>query len=58
MKIKMIDPPSGWLFGFPKEIPNEVENVTEWLVENGYPKAKIDELGSNFWCRFWYEDVA
>lgn len=54
----MIDPPSGWLFGFPKEIPDEVENVIEWLVANGYPKAKIDELGDNFWCRYWYEDIS
>lgn len=57
MKVKMIDPPSGWMYGFPKEIPKDVENVLEWLIENGYPKDKIDKLGDNFYCRYWYQDV-
>jgi hypothetical protein len=39
---KMIDPPSGWRFGFPKELPDNVKDVMKWLVENGYPKSEID----------------
>ena len=40
---KMIDPPSGWIYGFPKEIPESVESdkINEWLVNNGYPQDII-----------------
>jgi hypothetical protein len=45
---KLIDPPSGWRFGFPKEIPEEIlnstfEEILEWLVINGYPKDEIEK---------------
>jgi len=52
---KMIDPPSGWMFGFPKEIPKDVTDVKKWLVENGYPQAEIDSFDDMFVCRFWEE---
>ena len=52
----MIDPPEGWMYGFPKELPKGVENVVEWLIENDYPKSKIDKLGEHFYCRHWVED--
>jgi hypothetical protein len=50
----IIDPPSGWKYGFPKPIPEErrKDNVV-WLVEQGYPQHLIDDLGENFYCRFW-----
>ena len=49
-----IDPPSGWMYGFPKMIPKEHQHRTlEWLVENGYPKALIDRMGDHFHCRYW-----
>lgn len=51
--MRMIDPPSGWKFGFPKPIPHGVTNTTRWLVENGYPQELIDELGEHFYCRYW-----
>lgn len=57
MKIKMIDPPSGWMYGFPKEIPEDVDNTTKWLVDNGYPEKLIKDLGDNFYVRNWYEEV-
>jgi hypothetical protein len=48
--VKMIDPPSGWEFGFPKEIPDDIhENGTDikaWLIKNGYPQEKIDLFGN------------
>ena len=53
--MKMIDPPSGWKYGFPKEIPDDVENIFKWLVENGYPQEEIDKCGEHFHCRFWAE---
>ena len=49
--VKMIDPPSGWKYGFPKVLPDDVTNTMKWLVENGYPQAEIDACGDNFWCR-------
>jgi hypothetical protein len=52
--MKMIDPPSGWKYDFPKPIPDNVTDVLTWLVENGYPKYLIDELGDDFACRYWY----
>jgi hypothetical protein len=53
-QIKMIDPPSGWRYGFPKEIPEVVTDVNAWLIENGYPKKFIDDLGEYFHYRIFY----
>ncbi len=43
--IMMIDPPSGWKYGFPKEASREVYEseklFIEWLLENGYPNKNI-----------------
>jgi hypothetical protein len=52
----MIDPPSGWQYGFPKPIPEDrrKDNLV-WLVEQGYPQHLIDELGEHFYCRYWEE---
>lgn len=43
-KIKFIDPPGGWKYGFPKEMPREVTDIRTFLVENGYPQSEIDSL--------------
>lgn len=53
--MRMIDPPDGWRYGFPKELPGDVTNVIPWLIQNGYPKELIDSFGDNFVCRHWYE---
>ena len=52
---KMIDPPSGWRYGFPKELPKEVKpgGINDWLISEGYPKEMIDELGEYFHYRMW-----
>jgi len=55
-KIKMIDPPGGWRYGFPKILPNNITNTLKWLVENGYPQGEIDEFGDHFVCRHWEEE--
>lgn len=47
-----VDPPSGWQYGFPK-IFNGEGDIMEWLVDNGYPQKKIDQLGDNFYTRHW-----
>lgn len=57
MKVKMIDPPSGWMYGFPKEIPEGVGDTCKWLVDNGYPEKLIKDLGNNFYVRNWYEEI-
>ena len=51
--VTMIDPPSGWRYGFPKAIPADVQNVYKWLVENGYPKDELDSYGEYFHYRTW-----
>lgn len=57
MKITYIDPPSGWRFGFPKIIPNDIKNKKEWIIENGYPKELVLEFGENFHYRMWEEEI-
>jgi len=53
MAKTMIDPPSGWKYGFPKVIPKEHQNRTlEWLVENGYPQEEIDSCRTHRHNRF------
>ena len=57
--ITIIDPPSGWKYGFPKPLPEDrIEDVLVWLVEQGYPQSEIDGLGENFTncCRYWEQD--
>jgi len=57
MKKLICDPPSGWKYGFPKEIPYEVTEedggTRNWLLENGYPQSEIDSCGDHFYVRFW-----
>jgi len=51
-----IDPPEGWRYGFPKELPvPEPRNIIEWLVAEGYPQALVDQMGPRFsyWCRYY-----
>jgi len=52
----MVDPPEGWKYGFPKAIPLGTTDVMAWLIEQGYPQKLMDELGDNFFCRYWDED--
>jgi len=46
--VKMIDPPHGILYGFPKELPDDVKDIYKWLVRNGYPQHLINNLGDSF----------
>lgn len=56
-RVKMIDPPEGHKYGFPRQIPEDVLHVTTWLVERGYPKRLIESYGDQFACRYWYEEI-
>lgn len=53
----MVDPPSGWQFGFPKPIPDEAtgEFFATWMREQGYPQKLIDD-GMLKHCRYWEEE--
>ena len=39
----MVDPPSGWLYGFPK-VWDKVQHpdLTQWLIDNGYPEKEAN----------------
>lgn len=54
---RFVDPPKGYQFGFPKELPDGVEDVIEWLVENGYPKYIINNLGDSFHYRIFEKEI-
>lgn len=57
--MRMIDPPEGWRYGFPKEYTNiefdrdEGSGMKRWLVENGYPQKVIDQYKDHFYIRMW-----
>lgn len=38
-----IDPPSGWMYGFPRLFnPEHGQSLKEWLEQTNYPKRDID----------------
>jgi hypothetical protein len=44
-QIIVIDPPSGWKYGFPKILPNYIKGsdlLSNWLLDNGYPQEDIE----------------
>ena len=59
---QLIDPPQGWMYGFPKvfdftpshpNLPGEEyeQEFREWLVDNGYPRNLCTESNLRH-CRF------
>lgn len=62
MPKMFVDPPSGWKYGFPKEvkaysayggIPMKMEL---WLVSQGYPQHEVDQWPDGVPYRCWYEE--
>lgn len=53
----LIDPPSGWRYGFPKRLPDpSPTDVVQWLIDNGYPEALVNQFeGRNVPC--WYSEI-
>lgn len=46
------DPPSGWMYGFPKPYkPLQGETLEQTLLRDGYPQKEIDRGGAKH-CRF------
>ena len=39
VKIKLVDPPDGWRYGFPAPLQ---KNYRQQLIKAGYPKQDID----------------
>jgi len=68
-KVLWIDPPEGWRYGFPRELPEGIEGdaIIEWMIECGYPKEKMithdtinptetESTAEHFYFRTWYEE--
>lgn len=53
MKYIMVDPPKGWVWGFPKRMPSDTKDVIQWLIDNGYPKEHTYE---DMHLRMWYSE--
>lgn len=54
---RIIDPPSGWKYGFPKVYDNPENLSTEkWLVKHGYPESEFNKDGKVYYIRTWEED--
>jgi Protein of unknwon function (DUF3310) len=51
---KIIDPPSGWRYGFPKVLPDYSVDLRSWLIENGYPEVDADFAVQH--SRSWYKE--
>lgn len=50
----MIDPPSGWRYGFPREFnPQWGETLEQWLVKVGYPEDMVEFAVK--YSRMWWE---
>jgi hypothetical protein len=52
---RYIDPPAGWRYGFPKVLPDNVQDINAWLVSEGYPQDIIDTFPDGVPCNQWYE---
>ena len=50
----IVDPPGGWKYGFPAELPKG-KSYEDLLKEHGYPKEDI-EFAMQY-SRQWYEDI-
>lgn len=55
-KVLMVDPPSGWKYGFPKAYSGDKTFPdVQWFIDNGYPQHEIDN-GMLKYVRVWEEE--
>jgi hypothetical protein len=55
-KGMIYDPPSGWMYGFPKQyMPLDGESFVETLVRDGYPIK--DAEWAQHHTRFWGQPI-
>ena len=53
--VTLIDPPSGWKYGFPKVLPDpRPADIEQWIRDEGYPQSEIDRGMLNY-VRCWQE---
>lgn len=60
-RLVLVDPPSGWAYGFPKPFTfvasgnkeTYEDELHSWFIENGYPAALIAN-GNLKYCRYLY----
>jgi len=53
--VTLIDPPSGWKYGFPKALPDpRPADIEQWIRDEGYPQSEIDRGMLNY-VRCWQE---
>lgn len=56
-KVLIIDPPSGWMYGYPAVYnKSKDETIEEWALRKGYPQKLIDQ-GMLKYCRFWEKEI-
>lgn len=48
-KKVLIDPPTGWMYGFPKDFIVG-DDVKQFLLDNGYPAEDVEWASKH--CRF------
>jgi hypothetical protein len=49
-----VDPPEGWKYGFPAIYdPEKDGQMSEWIVNKGYPLEVIKEYGKSWMVRTW-----
>ena len=53
MKYLWVDPPNGYVFGFPKVVRvDHLDEFTDWdsiLIQNGYPANKRESVPITMW---------
>jgi hypothetical protein len=53
MKYLWVDPPNGYIFGFPKVVQVDLlDEFTDWdliLIQNGYPADKRESVPVKMW---------
>ena len=56
--VQVVDPPSGWMYGFPKPMPaiSSPKKRIKWFLDQGYPQALIDQGMLNH-CRMWTQEI-
>ena len=59
MKLQiMYDPPSGWMYGFPRPyLPIKGEGLKDTLIRDGYPEALMNQDYITKYCRFFDSEV-
>lgn len=59
--VTMCDPPSGWKYGFPKELPSysfdSRKELEEWLEDEGYPIEEILRWKDGVPCRYFSMEI-